>query len=45
MLRRNCLLKYIVEGNIGGIKEGTGIRGRRRNQVLDDLKEEEGIGN
>jgi hypothetical protein len=39
---RNCLLKYVIEGNIGGMKEVTGIRGRRRKQVLDVLKEEEG---
>jgi hypothetical protein len=42
---RNCLLKYVIEGNIGGMKEVTGIRGRRRKQVLDALKEEEGTGN
>ena len=42
---RNCLLKYVIEGNIGGMKEVTGIRGSRRKQVLDVLKEEEGTGN
>ena len=45
MLRRNSLLKYVIEGNIGGMKEVTGIRGRRRKQVLVDHKEEVGTGN
>ena len=35
ILRRNCLLKHVIEGNI----EGTGRRGRRRTQLLGDLKE------
>jgi hypothetical protein len=35
ILRRNCLLKYIIEGKIGGTRR----RGRRRKQLLDDLKE------
>jgi hypothetical protein len=35
ILRRNCILKHIMEGKI----EGTGRRGRRRKQFLDDLKE------
>jgi len=30
----NRLLKHVIEGNIGG----TGTRGRRRTQLLDDLK-------
>jgi hypothetical protein len=34
-LRRNYLLKYIIEGKI----IGTTRRGRRRKQLLDDLKE------
>jgi hypothetical protein len=34
-LRRNCVLKHIIEGKIAG----TGRRGRRRTQLLDDLKE------
>jgi hypothetical protein len=33
--RRNCLLKQFIEGKI----EGTRSRGRRREQLLDDLKE------
>jgi predicted AlkP superfamily pyrophosphatase or phosphodiesterase len=35
ILRRNCLLKHCIEGNI----EVTGRRGRRRKQLLDDFKE------
>jgi hypothetical protein len=34
-LRRNCLLKHIIEGKI----RGTRRRGRRHKQLLDDLKE------
>jgi hypothetical protein len=33
-LRRKCLLKHVLEGDIG-VK---GIGGRRRKHVLDDLK-------
>jgi hypothetical protein len=40
-LRRNCLLKQIIEGKIRGI-EVTGRRGRRRMELLDDLKERRG---
>ena len=40
MLRSNCLLKHVIEGNVGGMTEVTGIRRRRRKQLLDDLKEE-----
>jgi hypothetical protein len=35
ILRRNCLLKHIIEGKI----RGTRRRGRRCKQLLDDLKE------
>ena len=35
ILRRNCLLKHIIEGKI----EVKGTRGRRRKQLLDDIKE------
>jgi hypothetical protein len=38
-LRRNCLLKYVNEGKLEGRIEMTGRRGRRRRQLLDDLKE------
>jgi hypothetical protein len=34
-LRRNCVLKHIIEGKI----EETGRRGRTRKQLLNDLKE------
>jgi hypothetical protein len=39
ILRRNCLLKHVIEGKIEGRMEKTGRRGRRRKQLLDDLKE------
>jgi hypothetical protein len=35
ILRRNCLLSHINEGKIIGTRR----RGRRRKQLLDDLKE------
>jgi hypothetical protein len=38
-LRRNCLLKHVIEGKLEGRIEMTGRRGRRRKQLLDDLKE------
>ena len=37
-MRRNCLLKHVIEGKIEGRIEVTGRRGRRRKQLLDDLK-------
>jgi hypothetical protein len=39
ILRRNCLEKHVIEGKIEGRIEVTGRRGRRRKQLLDDLKE------
>jgi hypothetical protein len=39
LLRRNCLLKHAIEGKLEGRIEMTGRRGRRRKQLLDDLKE------
>jgi len=42
MLRRNWLLKHIIEGKIEGRIEVTGRRGRRRKQVLDDLQKNRG---
>jgi hypothetical protein len=42
MLRRNCLLKHVIEGKIEGRIEVTGRRGRRRKQLLDDVKERRG---
>jgi hypothetical protein len=38
ILRRNCLLKHVIEGKL----EGTERRGIRRKQLLDDLKETRG---
>jgi hypothetical protein len=37
-LRRNGLLKHAIEGKLEGRIEMTGRRGRRRKQLLDDLK-------
>jgi hypothetical protein len=37
-LRRNCLLKHVIEGQREGRIEVTGRRGRRSMQILDDLK-------
>jgi hypothetical protein len=39
ILRRKSLLKHVIEGKLEGRIEMTGIRGRRRKQLLDDLKE------
>jgi hypothetical protein len=39
ILRRNCLLNHEIEGKREGRIEMTGRRGRRRNQLLDDVKE------
>jgi hypothetical protein len=39
ILRRNCLLKHVIEGKLEGRIEMTGRRGRRRKQLLDDLRE------
>ena len=36
-MRRKFLLKHVIKGNI----EGTGRRGRRRKQLLNDLRERE----
>ena len=38
VLRRKCLVKHIIEGNIGAIQV-TGRQGRKYQQLLDDLKE------
>jgi hypothetical protein len=39
-LQRNCLIKHVVLGKIEGTRRG----GRKRKQLLDDLKEKEGTG-
>jgi hypothetical protein len=41
-LRRNCFLNHVIEGEIQGRIEVTGIRGRRRKQLLDVLEEKRG---
>jgi hypothetical protein len=41
-LHRNCLLKYVFEGEMEG--ELTGRREKRREQLLDDLKEKRMLG-
>ena len=38
ILRRNCLLKQVIEGKIREEMEVTRRRGRRRKKLLDDLK-------
>ena len=42
ILRRNCLLNHVMEGEIQGRVEGTGRRGRIRGQLLDEMKEKRG---
>ena len=39
ILRRNCLLRWVIEGKIKVGIEVTRRRGRRRRKLLDDLKE------
>jgi hypothetical protein len=38
----NCLLKHIIEGEMGGGIEVMGRQGQRREQLLDDPKETRG---
>jgi hypothetical protein len=42
ILRKNCLIRHVIEGKIGGRIEVIGRRGRRREQLLDDFKEKRG---
>jgi hypothetical protein len=42
ILRRNCLLKRAIEGNIKGSIDITGKRRRRSKQLLENLKETRG---
>ena len=42
VLRRNCILKHVIEGKIEGRIEVAEIRGRRHKQLLDDLNEMRG---
>jgi hypothetical protein len=39
ILRRNCLLKHVIEGKLEGRIEMTGRGARRRKQLLDKVKE------
>jgi hypothetical protein len=39
ILRRNCLLKEVIEGKIKEQIEVRGRRGKRRKQLQNDLKE------
>jgi hypothetical protein len=41
-IRRNCLLKQVIEGKIKGEMEVTKRPGRRCKKLLDDLKERRG---
>jgi hypothetical protein len=41
-LRRNCLLKQVIDGKIKGQVEVTRRRGRRRKKLLDDLGDRRG---
>jgi len=42
ILRRNCLLKQVIEGKIKGEMQVAGRRGRRRRKLLDELKDRRG---
>ena len=42
ILRRNCLLKQVIERKIKGEMEVKRRRGRRRKKLLDDLKDRRG---
>jgi len=42
ILRRNCLLKQVIERKIKRDMEVTRTRGRRRRKLLDDLKDRRG---
>ena len=42
ILRRNCLLKQVIEGKIKGEIEVRRSQGRRRKKLLDDLKDRRG---
>jgi hypothetical protein len=41
-LRKNFLLRHVIEGKIKGGVEVTGRQGIRRRKLLDDLKERRG---
>jgi len=39
ILRKNCLLKQVIEGKIKGEMEVASRRGRKRKKLLDDPKD------
>jgi hypothetical protein len=45
ILRRNCVLKEVIEGKIKGRIEVTRRRGRRRKKLLDNLGDRRGYSN
>jgi len=42
ILRRNCILKQVIEGKIKGEMEVARRRGRRHKKLLDELKDRRG---
>jgi hypothetical protein len=40
--RGNCFLKHVIDGMVDGRMEVTGRRGRRREQVLHEIKKNRG---
>jgi len=42
ILRRNCFVKHVIGGKVGGRIEVTGRRGRRCRQLLNNLEETRG---
>jgi hypothetical protein len=40
MFHISCLVKHTIKGKLDGRREMTGRRGRRRKQLLNDLKED-----
>jgi hypothetical protein len=42
VVKKNCLIKQIIEGKIKGEMEVTRGQGRRRRKLLDDLKDRRG---
>ena len=42
ILRRNCLLKQVIEGKLKGEMDVARRRGRRRKKLLDDLMDRRG---
>jgi hypothetical protein len=45
ILRRCCLLKHVIDGNVEGTVEVTARPGRRHKQLLDALRKGEDTGN